>query len=572
MTWVEMHQMLGTRMIMQRLIYFALVTACCLPLGSVGAQQVDVNELVEQLDSADRSEARAALDQLLHKGAAAAEAVPALIVLLENPDPQVAVYAAMALGGIGKPAESATEALLAAAFDEHIAVRRAALRAVKAIRPEPDLVQPVLERILAEGDPAVILPALETFAESAEKGVPRLREFLKKPEIAYWGVVLAGELGPAAAPAVPELTALLDTPQHELRIKTLVALGEIGPESAPAVPVIVQRLKSDEIMGARYAAAFALGRIREKSDEVNRALVDAARGDDPILKTLSLWALAEINPDQERVVRFAAENIVANLAAEDPQLRSVAARALADFEDHTDMIGPPLIALLKDAEPAVVGNALDALASIGPKVISGIGNALKNPELRHFATRLLYRMGSEAAEAVPALVAALQEEVTDADDAAFRAETQLALAAIGRAAAPAVDELIKSLGSQDEQIRNTACYALGKIGAEAAGATDELQRCLQDLESSDHGPVLWALLRIQPDDEEIVKMAVPRLIAALDQPNPIARAEAAATLGELGQYAQPALERLKQLRDDPNPMVRGAATEAVQKLEAGNGS
>jgi HEAT repeat protein len=558
-------------MIMQRLFYFALVTACCLPLGSVGAQQVDVNKLVEQLASADRSEARGALDQLLDKGADAAEAVPALIVLLENPDPQVAVYAALALGSIGEPAESATEALLAAAFDEHVAVRRAALNAVKSIGPEAELVQPVIEKILVEGNPAVIVPALETFAEFAQEGVPRLREFLKKPEIAYWGVVLAGELGPAAAAAVPELTALLDSPQHELRIKTLIALGEIGPKSAPAAAMIVQRLESDEIMGARYAAAFALGSIGEKSEEVNRSLVDAARGDDPILKTLSLWALAKINPDEERVVRYAVETIVANLAAEDPQVRSVAARALADFDDHADVAGPALVALLKDADPSVVGNALDALASIGPKIVDRIGNALKNPDLRHYATRLLYRMGPEAADAVPALTAALQEEVTDADDAAFRAETQLALAAIGTASAPAVDELIKSLASQDEEIRSTACYALGKIGSEAAGATDELQRCLQDLESSECGPVLWALLKIRPGDEEIAKMAAPRLIAALDQPNAIARAEAAAALGELGEYAQPALERLKQLRDDSDPMVRDAATEAVRKLEAGNG-
>jgi HEAT repeat protein len=83
--------------------------------------------------------------------------------------------------------------------------------------------------------------------------------------------------------------------------------------------------------------------------------------------------------------------------------------------------------------------------------------------------------------------------------------------------------------------------------------------------------VLWALLKIRPGDEEIAKMAAPRLIAALDQPNAIARAEAAAALGELGEYAQPALERLKQLRDDSDPMVRDAATEAVRKLEAGNG-
>jgi HEAT repeat protein len=557
-------------MIMQRLFCLAWITVCSLPLGSVGAQQEDVNSLVERLASDDRSEATGALDQLSQMGADAVEAVPGLIRLLESPEPRVAVYAANALGSIGQPAESATEALLAAAFDEHAAVRRAALTALKAIGPQPDLVQPVIEKILLEGDPAVIVPALETFAEFAEKGVPGVRAILKNPEIAYWGVVLAGDIGPTAAAAVPELIALLDSPQHELRIKTLIALGEIGPQAAPGVEAIVQRLESDEIMGARYAAAFALGSIGQAGEEVNRPLVDAARGEDVVLRTISLWALAKLNPDEERVVRYAAEQIVANLASEDPQVRGVAARALDDFDDHLDLIAPALVGLLSDADPTVIGNALNALASIGPHIAPRMGEALKNPDLRHYATRVLYRMGPEAAEAVPALIAALQEPVTSANDAAFRAETQMALAAIGPAAAPSISELIKSLSSDDEEIRGTACYALGKIGPEAAEAVHELQRCLEDLDAAQTGPVLWALLQIQPDDQEIRKAAVPRLIAALDQPTAVVRAEAAAALGKLGQDALPALQRLKQLRDDPDATVREAATTAVERLQDSN--
>jgi HEAT repeat protein len=425
-----------------------------------------------------------------------------------------------------------------------------------------------MEKILAEGDANVIVPALHTFAEFAEEGVPRLRALLKKPAIAYWGAVLAADMGPTAAPAVPELTALLEDAQPEVRLQTLIALGEIGPQSASAVPEIVQALESDEITGIRYAAAFALGRIGEKSMEANRVLVDAARGDEPILKTLSLWALAKINPDREQVVQYAVETMVANLADEDPKVRSAAARALADFEGHADLVVPALVALLRDADPEVVGNALDALASIGPKIVDRVSDALKNPQLRHYATRLLYRMGPKAAEAVPALIAALQEDVTDDNDVAFRVETQMVLAAIGAAAAPAVPELIKSLASDHRETRGTACYALGKIGPGAEAAVDELQRCQQDLDASECGPVLWALLRIRPNDEEIAKIAAPRLIEALDHHEAIVRAEAAAALGGLGEYARPALERLKQLSSDPDPAVRDAAAAAVQQLQA----
>jgi HEAT repeat protein len=556
---------------MRRLFCFALMAVCCLPLCTGGAQEVDVQTLVEQLASPDRETARGALDQLAKLGAEAAPAVPALTEALSSTEPHVVAYAAIALGRIGKPAEPAAEALVDAAFSSNAVVRRVAMGALKAIRPAPEIFQPAIERILLEGDAGVIVPALETFAEFAEEGVPRLREFLKKPRIAYWGAVLAADIGPAAAAAVPELTALLDDQEPEVRIQTLVALGEIGPQSAPAVAEIVKLLESDSITGTRYAAAFALGRIGQKSDEVNHALVEAAREDDPTLKTLSLWALAKINPDQERVVRYAAETIVSMLSDENPQVRSAAVRALVDFEGHADVVAPALVALLKDGDPAVVGNVLDALASIGPKVVDRVANALTNADLRHYATRLLYRLGPKAAEAVPDLVAALQEEVADADDVAFRVEVQLALAAIGPAAAPAVAELTKSLASDDHEIRGTACYALGKIGPDAAAAVEELQRRQQDLDPSERIPLLWALLKIRPGDQAIAQMAAPLLIEALEDQQALVRTEAAAALGGLGEYAQPALERLKQLRDDPDASVRDAAAQAVQTLEGGDG-
>lgn len=216
---------------MRRLFCFALVAVCCLSLRTGGAQEVDVQTLVEQLASPERETARAALDQLSELGADAAPAVPALTEALSSPEPHVVAYAAIALGKIGKPAEPAAEALVDAAFGGNAAVRRAAMGALKAIRPESEAFRAAIERILLEGDPGVIVPALETFAEFAEEGVPRLREFLKKPRIGYWGAVLAADIGPAAAAAVPELTALLDAPEPEVRIQTLVALGEIGPKS-----------------------------------------------------------------------------------------------------------------------------------------------------------------------------------------------------------------------------------------------------------------------------------------------------------------------------------------------------
>jgi HEAT repeat protein len=282
---------------------------------------------------------------------------------------------------------------------------------------------------------------------------------------------------------------------------------------------------------------------------------------------LSLWALAQLNPDEERVVRYAAETIVAGLSSADAQVRSGAARALAEFEGHEDIVGPALLELLEDDDPAVVGNALDALAALGLKIIDRVAAALQKEEMRHHAARVLFRMGPEAAPAVPALVKAMKQEIEDADDLAFRTETQLVLAAIGADAAPAVPELVGSLASDDHEIRGTACYALGKIGPDASAAVAALEQRTSELSTRDKLPFLWALLRILPGDQAIAEKAAPALIEALDDEDALARLEAALALGSLGDLARPAIAKLTQLLDDPNDEVRAAAEQALKKLQ-----
>lgn len=586
---------------MPRLVCFALAGLCCLAAGRLLAQDASVEALTAKVSNTDPQVALAALNDLERLGAGAKASVPAVIGALRSDDaqvraeagavlaaigpdaaaavdaltaaladevPEVRAYAAFALGQIGEAAEPAVETLLKAAFDTEPIVRRAAMRALRSLdRPgEADL--PFIEKLLTEGDPSLIVQVLQSMSEYLQEGVPQLRAMLKKPTVAYWGAVLAADLGPKAAPAVPELTELLKHAEPEVRLQVLIALGEIGPPSASAVPEILNALTNDELTGVRFAAAFALGTIGRGGEEVNHALVEAARTDEPMLKMLSLWALARLNPEEERVVRYAADTIAAGLTSEDPYLRSASARALADFKGHPDIVAPALIDALDDADPAVVGNALDALATLGPVILDKLDDVLQQDELRHFVTRLIYRMGDRAASTVPALVEALKEEPENEDDVRFRAELQLALAGIGPAAAPAVPELIKSLSSKERDVRGTACYALGKIGDEAAAAVPELKRCVEELGPDDQLPFLWTLLKLQPNDRELGEKAVPLLTAALDSPDPLVRAEAADALGQLGESAKPALEALRQRMQDPSREVRQAAETALQRLGA----
>jgi HEAT repeat protein len=368
---------------------------------------------------------------------------------------------------------------------------------------------------------------------------------------------------------VPELTALLDHQDPDVRMHAAIALGEIGQASAPAIPQIVARLQNDEFESVRFAAAFALGKINQPDTDATKALILAAKEDAPLLRTMSWWALARLYPEREDLVRGAAKKIGEGLTSEDPHLRAVAARALADFDAAPELVRPVLLKALQDAEPRVVGHAMDALASLGPDVLTDIDGVLQHPQARHYATLVIYRMGPKAAPAVPALVAALQAAGDTEDDDKFRREAQMALAAIGPAAADAVDVLIESLDSESKEVRGSACYALGKIGPAAEKAVPALQQRMSELEDSDQVAFVWALLHIKPGDEPLAVLAAPLLAAALDNPDDLVRVEAAAALGQIGKPAvkPEIIEKLRSLLDDPSPEVQQAAADALEELE-----
>jgi HEAT repeat protein len=540
-------------------------------LGRMGSEaRAAVPALIEALGRQDEVVRGHAARTLAAIGPEASDAVPALVTTLGDSDPLVKAYAAYALGQIGQRSEAAVEKLLETAFDTDPKVRRESIHALRRIDAPLEQTRPVLLKILEEGDPGIVLPALRTMAEDGAAAVPRLREALQDDKLCYWACLVLAEIGPDGAAAVPELAACVKHSDPHVRLQALITLGEIGPGSAAAVPDVVNALENDPFDAVRRAAAFALGAIGQKDEAVTRALVAAARTEDPILKAISLWAIARQNPENVKVLTYAAEVLAAGLKSDDTQLRSVSARALAEFGDHPDIVGPALLAALRDADPEVVGHAMDALAVLGPKVLPKATEALEDPEVRDYAAMVLYRLGPQAAPAVPALIAALAEPPASDEDRVFRRELQLVLAAIGPEAKEAVPALIESLASDDREVRGTAAYALGKIGPAAAAAAEKLTERLEQLEAAeDKVALVWALLKLKPGDPALAAKAVPLLLGALDHQESLVRMEAAASLGEIGPpAAQPeVIDRLKQLLTDPDDAVQAAAAATLQKLE-----
>jgi HEAT repeat protein len=138
-----------------------------------------------------------------------------------------------------------------------------------------------------------------------------------------------------------------------------------------------------------------------------------------------------------------------------------------------------------------------------------------------------------------------------------------ALVKCGPGSLRATSGLTKLLSNEDSEIRWNAVKTLGKI--HALDALDPLVGALKDPAESVREHAAEALGDLGP----AAAKAVDPLIATLKDPYFKARRDAARSLGQIGPAAKAAVPTLEQLaKDDPQAIVREAATLAVKKIGA----
>jgi hypothetical protein len=111
-------------------------------------------------------------------------AVPGLIRLLNDTDPDIRSGAAFCLCRIGPEAEEAVPALLQSLDDPE--TLNNAFAALRSISTNPDVVMPVLIGYLSStnmGQQGWALSRLPEFGADAKKAIPRVQEFLDDPQL-----------------------------------------------------------------------------------------------------------------------------------------------------------------------------------------------------------------------------------------------------------------------------------------------------------------------------------------------------------------------------------------------------
>ena len=329
--------------------------------------------------------------------------------------------------------------------------------------------------------------------------------------------------------------------------------------SQAAEPDLIEAARSGEEAG-RLHAIDVLGRRGTEIDGVVPALIELLKDDSALVRCHAAQALGQIGG----TAKPAAEALVELVADKDKLVRREAVEALQSIRPGPEVTIPLFNKLLREAEPEIRLYVMDAMAEEGKEVVEPLTKALEHEEACYWACLVLAEIGPDAADAVPALAKLLDNEKR----LEVRREAILALAAIGPKAAPAVPELIAALDGEERINAGPAAYALGCIGQEAKAAEEKLKELADSEDSSAllQTACLWALAKLNPDDEELERAVVPRLIEALKAPNQQIRETAARALIDLGPDPEFTRPLVQQVMQDASPEMLNEILGALASL------
>lgn len=536
---------------------------------------------VSELLADERGQLReAAMVILINLGPASAPAVPKLLPFLEKKN-QERIMGVIALGRIGPGATAAVDALLPLLKHDDPMLRAQASLALAKIGRKLE----------------VVLPALVELLETS-KG----RE-LEVPIVAFT------ELGPAAAPAIPDVKALVRSDSERTRIGAIYTLSKIGVKQPKAIlPTLEKVLLADPAWTVRCEAARRIGDLGGAGASAIPSIERAIQDKDVQVRKWCVNALEAIGEKGVPALTRA-------LAHSDHVVRRDAAEGLGRL--GAPLATPAVPALTK----GLLGEAWDvrkkiveALGRIGPasapaaenlaKLLGEHGLAVPEETIsgwdpQEFVRSVeeqtlitLARIGSGAKTALPALKAELQKST-----GTRKVHAAWALASVGPSFGVARPALEAALESEDARSRTASARALAHLGKRAAASAKALQALRDAGKTVDSAWCAWALSEVTGNRAECARWlgerlsgepkvaelsatllgrlgpeaapAVPALIEAIanfERDRFGVLMEAVGALGKIGAAAEPALKPLDFLQNHPAPAAAKSAAEASKSI------
>jgi serine/threonine protein kinase len=271
----------------------------------------------------------------------------------------------------------------------------------------------------------------------------------------------------------------LSDARPETRVLAAQALGKLGPKAAAAVPALVARL-ADDNPGVVQAATTALTSI-----------------DPDWLRKIVIANLTNLAPRSEPAwppSLAAQQEVVKQLASEDPRVHEAALDYLHKLGPDAAPAVPDLIELFNHPDPSVRCRAVTALGNIGPRAESAI------PDLLVLMVDI-----SDPFTPIPKE----QERIPNVGWALHQIDPNWQQSEAARRAIP---DLIQRLSDPNPFVRASAADTLGALGPAASEAAPHLRELTHDPVQLNRGywgkrgPGMWgpadnareALNRIDP--------------------------------------------------------------------------
>jgi len=235
--------------------------------------------------------------------------------LRSDSDEDVRMEAALAIAKVAwLNADDAVEELIHALGDKSDNVKMATLSALVALGQHAVGAIPSIESVMMTED------AHHKIRSAAILGLARIGRELDDPEpvrhivdandedLGHRAAFALGELGEAAAPAVPQLLHAIQKDPDEA-VRWAAPLGKIGKAGKPALPVLLS-FAADDSHGnlAREECLTAIGAIGVASTEVLEGLTTAVRN--PKLRGAALRAIAELGTDAAPLAKLVSDVLV----------------------------------------------------------------------------------------------------------------------------------------------------------------------------------------------------------------------------------------------------------------------
>ena len=535
----------------------AAIMACLVWNVATAADQQQI-ALIKQLESGNLDERTRAAQGLGEIGLRAAAAVPALIKLVGSDDLALRHEVVLALGRINSNSEQVVPVLIRVLSDKSPLLQHGAIESLRMFGPDAKAALPQLTKLMEEENDVLInvsaARAIVDIDDNIKRAIAVLvaglsHENLGIAQEATHGLVAVGPQ------AVPSVMTLLDNARPQTGIQACHTLTLIGPDAADAVDRLLNLMNSKNVE-LRWHAIHALGVIGAKPEQVVPALVKHLQSDSPLIRFHAAQALGDLGPAGAPAVPA----LVGALKDADLSVRRAAADSLGEIGPAAKASIPALVAALDDAAGSVTLNAIESLGQIGKASVPALLEKLKEQHFQLLATTVLGEIGPDASEAVPALTGLLNSKNID-----VRREAMLTLASICPASKSAAPELLRILEDKQSTVRPAAAYALGRLGAKEAASVLKISL------DAPNDPMLgltsiWALLQLEPNNEDYAKIAVPRLVAALTNDRPRVRLEAATTLGKLGPQSKSAVAALQKSLKDDHHEVRVESLVALAEI------